>query len=552
MTIVANLSGLAPGEYGWHIHQFGDESSGRSTNSNNGDIDPTIVGTHFDNGAHPLHGCWPSGDRHTGDLGNLTITEFDRINTFTIVRDLIDLSPTSNSSIIGRMLIIHRNYDVCIQPTGGAGVMLAQGVIGIGDPAQYGSEANNTAGIQLPWTDESPSESVVAVGVFHPTTIGASGSSVVSGTVYLSQLTHVAGLTDQLRVMVNLSGLEPWSSHGLHIHEWGDDSTGGHFNPYGRTHGLPSMDADYRHAGDLGNVLADANGYAMSDFVVDAVSLVGLPNVLGRSLVLQSAPDTGEADSYAAVGFTRSTNAIAQAVIGLTTYRPPARLSSGWFARATIRGSTAYPLVSATVTFSQPQGPGLYSPTTITGTFFNLPLGKDGASTSYALHIHEFGDLTSDPIDLTVVGGHFNPLNKPHGCPPNIDRHAGDIGNVAVTSTATFTATFINPLIDLADSIKSVIGRSLVLHNGTDRCVQPAGNSGTPIASGVIGIVAPPIAGYINKANNIFINQTASLIARLYPTKDGPGIGGTIQMAMDQTKRFRVIVTINGSKKKQI
>ena len=68
-----------------------------------------------------------------------------------------------------------------------------------------------------------------------------------------------------IRVEAQMTDLMP-GPHGFHIHEKGDcsaadaSSAGGHFNPTGKPHGGP--DSDARHAGDFGNIEADATGNA--------------------------------------------------------------------------------------------------------------------------------------------------------------------------------------------------------------------------------------------------------------------------------------------------
>jgi len=125
-----------------------------------------------------------------------------------------------------------------------------------------------------------------AVAVVFPTE-----GSKVSGTVRFTQTEQ--GLT----VTGEISGLAPNSKHGFHIHEFGDmtvkDGTGmgSHYNPTAAEHGLPEQ--AMRHAGDMGNIEADANGVAKIDKTFEGMALGGRSNVLGRGIVVHEKPDDG-------------------------------------------------------------------------------------------------------------------------------------------------------------------------------------------------------------------------------------------------------------------
>nr|ACU77879.1 putative superoxide dismutase [Schizochytrium sp. FJU-512] len=95
---------------------------------------------------------------------------------------------------------------------------------------------------------------------------------------------------DSVKVTGEVSGLTP-GKHGFHIHQFGDvssgcASTGGHYNPAGKTHGAPTDDE--RHAGDLGNIEANGEGVAKID-IVDAGFKI--PEIIGRAVVVHEGED---------------------------------------------------------------------------------------------------------------------------------------------------------------------------------------------------------------------------------------------------------------------
>jgi superoxide dismutase, Cu-Zn family len=122
---------------------------------------------------------------------------------------------------------------------------------------------------------------------------------------------------DKVRVIVFAQGLVPGRTHGFHIHEAGDCSSGdgmstkGHFNPQGKPHGNPA--SPERHAGDLPALVAGKNGRAKIDVLVDAITIApGPASIVGRGLIIHADPDdyktqpTGNAGARIACGVIKA------------------------------------------------------------------------------------------------------------------------------------------------------------------------------------------------------------------------------------------------------
>jgi len=127
VTLKGEITGLAPGEHGFHVHEFGDNTNGC-----------TSAGAHF-NPFSKTHGAPTDEERHVGDLGNLTAGADGKAQV-NITDKLITLM--GPNSIIGRTMVVHEGVDDLgrgghefSKTTGNAGGRLACGVIGITKPA---------------------------------------------------------------------------------------------------------------------------------------------------------------------------------------------------------------------------------------------------------------------------------------------------------------------------------------------------------------------------------------------------------------------------------
>lgn len=156
---------------------------------------------------------------------------------------------------------------------------------------------------------------------------------------------------------------------------------------------------------------------------------------------------------------------------------PPPAAPSGPTARATLQGAPTDTDFSGTVTFTQ-EGDTVRVVAELAGV--------DQAGL-HGFHVHETGECTHGEGDkhFTTAGGHFNPTGAEHACPPTEPRHAGDLGNVEVTSGSgrvELTTTGLS-----LSGPNSVVGKAVILHAGPDDCkTQPTGNSGDRLACGVV------------------------------------------------------------------
>lgn len=117
------ISGLAPGSHGFHVHEFGDGTNGCIS-----------AGPHF-NPYGKTHGSPADVERHVGDLGNV-VAEASGVGKVNLIDSLIQLN--GPNSIVGRSLVIHADVDdlgagghELSKTTGNAGSRVGCAVIGI-------------------------------------------------------------------------------------------------------------------------------------------------------------------------------------------------------------------------------------------------------------------------------------------------------------------------------------------------------------------------------------------------------------------------------------
>lgn len=178
--------------------------------------------------------------------------------------------------------------------------LLAAAVLAL--PACSSKDASTTPTAEVPdKTTTSSSSSALVAPDAAVANIDPTQGNECRGTVKFTQD------GERVDVVVDLTGLVPGKTHAMHIHENGDcsapdaTSAGAHYNPGGHPHALPPTEP--RHAGDLGNIVADSDGKAHVEMTIDSVSVDGTMNpIKNRSVIVHTQADDGSQPSGNAGG----------------------------------------------------------------------------------------------------------------------------------------------------------------------------------------------------------------------------------------------------------
>src|SRR5216117_2141232 len=119
VQVNAEITGLTPGNHGFHVHEFGDCSA----------PDASSAGAHF-NPTNKPHAGPDAAERHVGDMGNVE-ADASGAAKLDYVDHEISLA-NDQRSVVGRSVIVHAKADdLKSQPAGDSGARIACGVIGL-------------------------------------------------------------------------------------------------------------------------------------------------------------------------------------------------------------------------------------------------------------------------------------------------------------------------------------------------------------------------------------------------------------------------------------
>jgi len=302
VTVHVQITGLTPGNHGFHVHQYGDVRYTDGLQTMGAHFVPFCVPPDMEVDANgnlipsdntcsqdARHGIPPDVNRQPGDMGNIAIqadgTPDVASSLLTIGQQKMSLSDGLRS-IIGRTVVVHMGEDDGGQPFGNAGVPEAYGVIGI--KSTDAGLTNEARAPSRPHVDK-------IMCTFEPPAgdavdgIGAS-AAYISGFALLSlQEPYSAG---KARLQAELAGLTAGSTHSFHFHKWGDMTVDLNDGRLGEIYSSNSIELDELHV--------DSRGIGLLDTVFDDPSLIfdtstglgGLQQHVGRSLTIHSGPST--------------------------------------------------------------------------------------------------------------------------------------------------------------------------------------------------------------------------------------------------------------------
>ncbi|HUF89630.1 MAG TPA: superoxide dismutase family protein [Gemmatimonadota bacterium] len=125
---------------------------------------------------------------------------------------------------------------------------------------------------------------------------------------------------------------------------------------------------------------------------------------------------------------------------------------------------------------------GLDGGVTLSGSLAGLPPGEHG------FHVHQTGSC--EPPSFSSAGGHLAPAGNAHGFDAEGGPHAGDLRNLTAGPDSSAVVDQTNERLTLRGGDAPLLdadGSALIVHAGADDYVsQPSGDSGVPIACGVI------------------------------------------------------------------
>ena len=122
MVIYPDLSGLTPGEHGFHLHSVGSCDAGETEDGIA--VAGLAAGGHWDPDGSGQH-LGPFGNGHRGDLSKLIVDDDGNTNTSVVAPRL------STADLRGKALIVHAGGDTYRDepPLGGGGARVACGVV---------------------------------------------------------------------------------------------------------------------------------------------------------------------------------------------------------------------------------------------------------------------------------------------------------------------------------------------------------------------------------------------------------------------------------------